>query len=133
MSQESKTPRTDALVSACANLDTQGAANVMTEGCRQLETELAAMAEERDAFMASSRIAQANEATANSRLAFMVDAQAQVAEYSMGWNCEWHCDYNDKHETGCYPAAIEAIDAAIKARDELRKAREIEPTTEPER
>ena len=59
MSQESKTPRTDALVSACANLDTQGAADVMAEGCRQLETELTAMTKERDAFMASSQIKSA--------------------------------------------------------------------------
>lgn len=103
MSQESKTPRTDVHAEEVFNWEDELVCVVTADFARQLERELA---------------------DANSRLAFMIDAQAQVAEYSMGWNCEWHCDYNDKHETGCYPAAIEAIDAAIKARDELRALHE---------
>lgn len=129
MTTQSNTPRTDAEAAEAAKYASIAKGwYVHADFARQLETELAAMTEERDAFMASSRISKDNEATANARLAFMIDAQAQVAEYSMGWDCEWYCDYNDKRETGCYPNAIEAIDAAIKARDDLRKAREIGPS-----
>ena len=89
--------------------------------------QLAVMTEERDAFMASSRITKANEATANARIAFMSDAEAKVAQYPPGWRCEWVCDWGDQHSTACYPDALEAIDAAMKECSELRAAREIEP------
>lgn len=128
MSQESKTPRTDAAASKEIGMSsiTPGW-YVHADFARQLERELAAVTEERDAFMASSRITKANEATANARIAFMSDAEAKVAQYPPGWRCEWVCDWGDQHSTACYPEALEAIDAAMKECSELRAAREIEP------
>ncbi len=60
MSQESKTPRTDAEAAEAANYASIAKGwYVHADFARQLETELAAMTEERDAFMASSRIKSA--------------------------------------------------------------------------
>jgi len=122
MSQESKTPRTDAAWTSVGVTER----NLYRLSC-DLERELAAVTEDRDAFMASSRITKANEATANARIAFMSDAEAKVAQYPPGWRCEWVCDWGDQHSTACYPEALEAIDAAMKECSELRAAREIEP------
>ena len=122
MSQESKTPRTDAAWTSVGVTER----NLYRLSC-DLERELAAVTEDRDAFMASSRITKANEATANARIAFMSDAEAKVAQYPPGWRCEWVCDWGDQHSTACYPEALEAIDAALKECSELRAAREIEP------
>jgi predicted DNA-binding transcriptional regulator AlpA len=61
MSQESKTPRTDAEAAEAANYASIAKGwYVHADFARQLETELAAMTEERDAFMASSRIKEEN-------------------------------------------------------------------------
>ena len=129
MSQESKTPRTDAEIfpERFSAGDSLRFDVVTADFARDLERELAAVTEERDAFMASSRITKANEATANARIAFMSDAEAKVAQYPPGWRCEWVCDWGDQHSTACYPEALEAIDAAMKECSELRAAREIEP------
>lgn len=124
-SQESKTPRTDAEDAKYASISKVW--YVPADFARQLERELAAVTEDRDAFMASSRITKANEATANARIAFMSDAEAKVAQYPPGWRCEWVCDWGDQRSTACYPEALEAIDAAMKECSELRAAREIEP------
>lgn len=125
LSQESKTPRTDAEDAKYASISKVW--YVPADFARQLERELAAVTEDRDAFMASSRITKANEATANARIAFMSDAEAKVAQYPPGWRCEWVCDWGDQRSTACYPEALEAIDAAMKECSELRAAREIEP------
>ena len=90
--------------------------------------QLAAVTEERDAFMASSRIAQANETLANARLAFMIHSAGQAFELPSGWRCTWICDYGDERETNSHRTAFDAIDAAMLYREELRVAREIEST-----
>lgn len=60
MSQESKTPRTDAEAAEAANYASIAKGwYVHADFARQLETELAAMTEERDAFMASNQIKSA--------------------------------------------------------------------------
>ena len=56
MSQESKTPRTD----AAEWREFTGVNVVQASFARQLERELAAVTEERDAFIASARIREAN-------------------------------------------------------------------------
>lgn len=61
MSQESKTPRTDAEASDAANYaPIEKGWYVHVDFACQLERELAAVTEERDAFIASARIKEAN-------------------------------------------------------------------------
>lgn len=88
MNDTSATPRTDLLAR-----DMGGNCQVVDANfARKLERELA---------------------TANARLAFMIENASQIFMLPTGWRCAWTCDFGDEHQVSSHCTAFDAIDAAI--------------------
>lgn len=87
MSATPATPRTNLLAR-----DIRGRQVVYANFARELERELA---------------------TANARLAFMIENASQIFMLPTGWRCAWTCDFGDEHQVSSHCTAFDAIDAAI--------------------